>query len=90
MNFETVAEAFAFALWERRFDGCGRGCAVEGSDLLREDFEFGDEVAGGEVAKECLIGLRIIVRALDQDAGEEAVGDFGSGVGPDLFVSRGK
>ena len=90
MNFETVAEAFAFPLGERRFGGCRCGCSVEAFDLFCEDLEFGDEVARGQVAEESFIGLGVVVRALDQDPGEEAVGDFGGGVGPDLFVSGGE
>ena len=90
MNLETVAEAFAFTLGKRRFGGCRRGGGVEVFDLFCEDLEFGNEVARGEVAEEGFIGLGVVVRALDQDPGEEAVADFGGGVGPDLFVSGGE
>ena len=89
MDFETVAEAFAFALGERRFGACGCGCRMEAFDFFGEDFEFGNEVARGEVAEEGLVGLGVVVGAFDEDSGEDAVGDFSGGVGPDLFIAGG-
>ena len=42
------------------------------------------------MAEEGLVGLGVVVGAFDEYPGEDAVGDFGGGVGPDLFVSGGE
>lgn len=63
---------------------------MEAFDFFGEDFKFGDEMARGEVSEKGLVGLGVVIGAFDEDPGEEAVGDFGGGVGPDLFISGGK
>ena len=94
-ELEAGGEALALAEWGGlavggEGGGGGGGGDFVGGDFGGEDAELGDDVAGGEVAEESLVGLGLVVGAFDEDAFEEAGGDFRGGVGPDLGGARGE
>lgn len=63
---------------------------MEGDDVCGKGLQLGDQVARAEVAEQGLVGLGIVVGALDEDAFEEAGDDLGRCVAPHLCRSRGE
>jgi len=88
---EAVAVALALAGGGGGSGGGGDGgWVLDCDDGSGEGLQLGDEVAGTEVAEKGLVGLGVVVGALDEDALEEASDDLGRGVAPDLGGARGE
>lgn len=89
VRLEAVAVALALAGGSGGGGGDG-GRVLDCDDGSGEGLQLDDEVAGAEVAEEGLVGLGVVVGALDEDALEKASDDLGRGVAPDLGGARGE